>query len=81
MEAQPESRSCQPHEAIRPRPPSVAGWLLLATARREEKRMRAMLSTLDWSAAGRSSCKMARRQSKDSAFVRFVDVMFLHSIV
>jgi hypothetical protein len=43
--------------------------------------MREMLSTLDWSVAGRSSCKMARRQSKDSAFVRFVDVVFLCSIV
>ena len=58
MEAQPESRSCQPHEAIRPRPPSVAGWLLLATARREEKRMRAMLSTLDWSAASQRTAHL-----------------------
>jgi hypothetical protein len=40
-----------------------------------------MLSTLDWSVAGRSSCKMARHQSKDSVFVRFVDVVFLCSIV
>ena len=43
--------------------------------------MREMLSTLDWNVAGRSSCKMARRQSNDSAFVRFVDVVFLCSIV
>jgi hypothetical protein len=43
--------------------------------------MREMLSTLDWSVAGRSSCKMARRQSKDSVFVRFVDVVFLRSVV
>jgi hypothetical protein len=28
-----------------------------------------------------SSCKMARRQSKDSTFVRFVDVVFYCSIV
>lgn len=40
-----------------------------------------MLSTLDWSVAGRSSCKMARRRSKDSAFIRFVDVVFHCSIV
>ena len=43
--------------------------------------MRERLSTLDWSVAGRSSCKMARRQSKDSALNRFLDVSFLRSIV
>jgi hypothetical protein len=38
--------------------------------------MREMLSTLDWSVAGQScSCKMARRQSKDSAFVHLVDLV------
>jgi hypothetical protein len=43
--------------------------------------MREMLSILDWSATGRSSYEMARRQSKDNACVRFVDVSILRRFV